>query len=244
MKERKRFLLYYDWENLIQDMSDSDIASLTRWIFKYQNTWEISDMTYWAKLAFSFMRPVFDEDRKDWEEVREVRRKAWSEWWKAKASKLKQNVANASTTKHDIAVIGIDSVSGIGIVTDITETDTTIVVWEQALVVAKWNTDINELLETIKWQVEFLWLIYKKWSRERERAKNILTWKDFWQVCENANMSRIEFCKSIIYMSSKLDFWNGKIYNSETLYKHYAQVYNEAVNLKAKKQKDTSLITF
>ncbi len=244
MKERKRFLLYYDWENLIQDMSDSDIASLTRWIFKYQNTWEISDMTYWAKLAFSFMRPVFDEDRKDWEEVREVRRKAWSEWWKAKASKLKQNVANASTTKHDIAVIGIDSVSGIGIVTDITETDTTIVVWEQALVVAKWNTDINELLETIKWQVEFLWLIYKKWSRERERAKNILTWKDFWQVCEKANMSRIEFCKSIIYMSSKLDFWNGKINNSETLYKHYAQVYNEAVNLKAKKQKDTSLITF
>ena len=57
-------------------------------------------------------------------------------------------------------------------------------------------------------------------------------------------MSRIEFCKSIIYMSSKLDFWNGKINNAETLYKHYAQVYNEAVNLKAKKQKDTSLITF
>lgn len=128
MKERKRFLLYYDWENLIQDMSDSDIASLTRWIFKYQNTWEISDMTYWAKLAFSFMRPVFDEDRKDWEEVREVRRKAWSEWGKAKASKLKQNVANASTTKHDIAVIGIDSVSGIDIVidTDMLETDTVV----------------------------------------------------------------------------------------------------------------------
>lgn len=245
MKERKRFLLYYDWENLIQDMSDSDIASLTRWIFKYQNTWEISDMTYWAKLAFSFMRPVFDEDRKDWEEVREVRRKAWSEWWKAKASKLKQNVAKASTTKHDIAVIGIDSVNGIGIVTDITETvskDT----GEQALEVIEefWDKEINSITEVIKWQVEFLWLIYKKWSRERERAKNILTWKDFWQVCEKANMSRIEFCKSIIFMSSNLDFWNWKIYNSETLYKHYAQVYNEAVNLKAKKQKDTSLITF
>lgn len=239
MKERKRFLLYYDWENLIQDMSDSDIASLTRWIFKYQNTWEISDMTYWAKLAFSFMRPVFDEDRKDWEEVREVRRKAWSEWWKAKASKLKQNVANASTTKHDIAVIGIDSVSGIGIVTDITETDTTIVVWEQALVVAKWNTDINELLETIKWQVEFLWLIYKKGKYERERAKNILTGKDFWEVCEKANMPRVEFCKQIIFISSKLDFWNWKVYNAETIYKHYAQVYNEARNKKQELENKT-----
>ena len=121
--------------------------------------------------------------------------------------------------------------------------DTTTVVWEQALE-NKSDPDINNIIEVIKWQVEFLWLIYKKWSRERERAKNILTWKDFWQVCEKANMSRIEFCKSIIYMSSKLDFWNGKINNAETLYKHYAQVYNEAVNLKAKKQKDTSLITF
>jgi hypothetical protein len=120
------------------------------------------------------------------------------------------------------------------------------IVWEQALEVIEefWDKEINNIIEVIKWQVEFLWLIYKKGTRERERAKNILTWKDFWQVCEKANMSRIEFCKSIIFMSSKLDFWNWKIYNSETLYKHYAQVYNEAVNLKAKKQKDTSLITF
>lgn len=246
MKVRKRFLLYYDWENLIQDMSDSDIASLTKWIFKYQNTWEISDMTYWAKLAFAFMRPVFDEDRKDWEETSKTNSKNAKERW----NKMRNNTdisgpmrphTTASEPMRPSTDIGIDSVSGID--TDIIETDTTIVVWEQALE-NKSDPDINNIIEVIKWQVEFLWLIYKKWSRERERAKNILTWKDFWQVCEKANMSRIEFCKSIIYMSSKLDFWNGKIYNSETLYKHYAQVYNEAVNLKAKKQKDTSLIIF
>lgn len=117
-------------------------------------------------------------------------------------------------------------------------------IWEQALVIKKWNEDINDLLEIVKWQVEFLWLIYKKWKYERERAKNIITGKDFWEVCEKANMSRIEFCKNIIYMSTLTTFWNGKINNAETLYKYYAQVYNEAVNLKAKKQKDTSLITF
>lgn len=110
--------------------------------------------------------------------------------------------------------------------------DTTIVVWEKALVVQKWNIEINELLETIKWQVEFLWLIYKKWKYERERAKNILTGKDFWEVCERANMPRVEFCKQIIFISSKLDFWNWKVYNAETIYKHYAQVYNEARNKK------------
>ena len=117
--------------------------------------------------------------------------------------------------------------------------DTTIVVWEQALVVSKWNTDINELLETIKWQVEFLWLIYKKWKYERERAKNILTGKDFWEVCEKANMPRVEFCKQIIFISSKLDFWNWKVYNAETIYKHYAQVYNEARNKKQELENKT-----
>lgn len=122
------------------------------------------------------------------------------------------------------------------------EQDTTIVVWEQALVLEKWNTDINELLETIKWQVEFLGLIYKKGKYERERAKNILTGKDFWEVCEKANMPRIEFCKQIIFISSKLDFWNWKVYNAETIYKHYAQVYNEAKNKKQELEKKTPVL--
>jgi len=54
----------------------------------------------------------------------------------------------------------------------------------------------------------------------------------------------IDFCYNIILMSIRLDFWNWKINNAETLYTYYAKVYNEAVNLKAKKQKDTSLIIF
>ncbi len=107
--------------------------------------------------------------------------------------------------------------------------------WEQALVVQQEfrNEEINDLLEIIQWQVEHLGLIYRKWKYERERAKNILSWKEFWEICEKANMSRIEFCKQIIFISSRLDFWNGKVYNAETVYKHYAQVYNDAVNKKS-----------
>jgi len=119
-------------------------------------------------------------------------------------------------------------------------------IWEQALEVIKedfWNKDINELLETIKGQVEFLWLIYKKWKYERERAKNILTGKEFWDISEKANMSRIEFCKSIVYTSSLLTFWNWKINNAETIYKHYAQVYNDAVNKKSEMARPKKFIT-
>lgn len=115
----------------------------------------------------------------------------------------------------------------------------------QAIVVKEeyWNEEINELLDTIKWQVEFLGFIYKKWSRERERAKNILTWKDFWEVCQRAGMSRTEFCKQIIYTSSLLSFWNWKINNAETLYKHYDQVYNDAVNKKTEMARPKKFIT-
>ena len=112
-------------------------------------------------------------------------------------------------------------------------------IWEQALVVTNeiikeehGDPEINNILETIKEQVEFLWFIYKKWSHEKERAQNILTGKEFWDICEKSNLSRVEFCKSIIFISSKLDFWNGKIYNAETLYKNYAMVYNTAMSKK------------
>lgn len=116
--------------------------------------------------------------------------------------------------------------------------------WEQALVLETfWNQDINDLLDTIKGQVEFLWFIYKKGKYERERAKNILTGREFWEICEKAWMSRVEFCKNIIYTSTLLTFWNGKVNNAETLYKYYAQVYNDAVNKKTEMERPKKFIT-
>lgn len=250
MKERKRFLLYYDWENLIQDMSDSDIASLTRWIFKYQNTWEISDMTYWAKLAFSFMRPVFDEDRKDWEEVREVRRKAWSEWWKAKASKLKQNVANASTTKHDIAVIGIDSVSGIGIVTDITETvskDT----GEQALVSSKKklvdnrNSGTQRIIDIVTNAVQIEWYLYDNNKEERNRATIISKRQsDWWLFIKDTPEEREEeIIRSIISYSNQNEY-SAKIRSVRDFHEKWKKVANSMKQENKKEQEIYSIPTY
>lgn len=45
-------------------------------------------------------------------------------------------------------------------------------------------------------------------------------------------MTRAQFVAAIIKLSGKLSFWNGKIYNAETLYEHYPKVYNEAVRVK------------
>ncbi len=96
--------------------------------------------------------------------------------------------------------------------------------------------DINKMQEIIKEKVLSLWLIYKSWTQERNRIQNILTAKDFWMICEKANMSKIDFVLNIIELSTKLEFWKWKIYNAETLYKHYASVYNEAVRIKSEKK--------
>lgn len=100
------------------------------------------------------------------------------------------------------------------------------------LVIDNRNIDINQMQEIIKQKVLSLWLIYKAWKQERNRIKNILTAKEFWEICEKSNMSREQFVVSIIELSTKLEFWNWKIYNWETLYSHYAKVYNEAVKVK------------
>ena len=153
---------------------------------------------------------------------------------------IKNNIKHASKQDESIASIDIQDTNVP--YTSLQETDTN--VSSQAIVPTdNRNTEINDLLDTIKWQVEFLWFIYKKWARERERAKNILTWKDFWEVCEKAGMSRVEFCKNIIYTSTLLTFWNWKINNAETLYKHYAQVYNDAVNKKSEMERPKKFIT-
>ena len=108
-----------------------------------------------------------------------------------------------------------------------------------------WDPEINEFEEIIKTEVSNLWFIYKKGKYERHKIKILLTWKEFWKICEGAGgMSRADFCRNIIKISWKLSFWAWKIYNAETFYKFYAQIYNEALRIKREKEVKTSSIVY
>lgn len=107
-----------------------------------------------------------------------------------------------------------------------------------------WKKEINQIIDTIKQTLNSIGLIYKAWPQERQRAQNILTGKEFWEICDKSNMSREQFVISIIKLSSKLDFWNWKIYNCQTFYKHYARVYNEARRIKQEKEQKVSHKSF
>jgi hypothetical protein len=98
----------------------------------------------------------------------------------------------------------------------------------------------------IKKEVEKVWYIYKAWKYERWRIQNILTWKDINEIAEKHNMTIYEFVWNIFLLSTQLDFWDWKINNAETFYKHFAKIYNDWLSLKRKKEavrQDTIIYT-
>lgn len=94
-----------------------------------------------------------------------------------------------------------------------------------------WKEEINNMQSIIKETIENNGMIYKAWTRERQRIQNILTWKDFWKNCEKAGMSRKDFVINIINLATKLKYWKP-INNWADLYANYAAVYNKAVKAK------------
>jgi len=94
-----------------------------------------------------------------------------------------------------------------------------------------WNEQINNMQELIKQTIESNWMIYKAWKYERPRIKNILTGKDFWEICEKVNMSREDFVINIINLATKLKY-TKKINNWADLYANYATVYNKWLETK------------
>lgn len=68
------------------------------------------------------MRPVFDEDRKDWEETSKTNSDNAKKRWDKRASETMRPHTNESETMRSSTDIGIDSVIGIDIASDITET--------------------------------------------------------------------------------------------------------------------------
>lgn len=94
-----------------------------------------------------------------------------------------------------------------------------------------WNEEINNMQSIIKNTIESNAMIYKPWKYERPRIKNIITWKDFGEVCKKANMSREDFVVNIINVAARLKY-TKPINNWADLYENYAAVYNKWLEMK------------
>ena len=243
MDKRSSFILHFDSLDVFEELSKEQIADLFIAIRDY-NLWKDVNLSWLMKAVFIPFKNQFDRDLEKYKDRCEINKNNGKKWWRPKIVEENpvgylETQENQSKPKKPYNDSDSDSKTDnnnklIIISKDITEqsSELSIINNNTELKINKSNIEINNMQELIKNTILSLWLIYKAWRYERQRIQNILTAKDFWEICDKAKMTREQFAINIINLSAKLDFWKWKIYNWETFYKHYASVYNEAVRIK------------
>ena len=97
------FVLYCDWEDIIEDLTDEEVGKLFKAIFAYVNhgVAEQFDGRTGLGVAFKTIRRQIDVNRKKYEQVVEKRRNAAKKRWE-KQNPEAQSDANASFAMHNV----------------------------------------------------------------------------------------------------------------------------------------------
>lgn len=91
-ENKKTFIFYSDWVNMIREMPDEDAGQLLKHILSYVNDENPETKNILVKMAFGHMKPLLKSDLQKWHNIREKRRLAGKKGGQANA---KQNQANA-----------------------------------------------------------------------------------------------------------------------------------------------------
>lgn len=68
MEHKKAFLMYYDYEEQLEDLTDEELGKLVRIIFKYEKTGEEpQNLGFLLKMAFSFIKGNLNRDRQKYD---------------------------------------------------------------------------------------------------------------------------------------------------------------------------------
>ena len=110
---KKSFILYLDYQEHFDLLTDADRGKLISAIFRYVSSGDIPEFDGMPKMAFSFVRSALDRDAEKYQCEIEKRREAGRLGGEARARNAKHSIANqasASDAKHSIANQG-DSVN-------------------------------------------------------------------------------------------------------------------------------------
>lgn len=66
MSEKKSFILYNDWFEVISDLSDESLGVLFRAVYCYHTGESLPAMSPEVKMAFSFMKSTFERDKESY----------------------------------------------------------------------------------------------------------------------------------------------------------------------------------
>lgn len=108
--EKNSFLIYLDYEEQFELLTDEQIGQLMKAIMRYEKTREIPKLEGMVKMAFSFIKTQLDRDREKWQEEKQKRsragKKGMEKRWNSKNNNNDNNViTNDNNDKSVIDVI-------------------------------------------------------------------------------------------------------------------------------------------
>lgn len=74
--EKNSFLIYLDYQEQFEMLTDEQAGQLIKAIIKYEKTGEIMQLDNVTKMAFSFIKTQLDKDREKWQEEKQRRSEA------------------------------------------------------------------------------------------------------------------------------------------------------------------------
>ena len=74
--DKNSFLIYLDYEEQFNLLTDEQVGQLMRAIIKYEKTGEITKLEGMTKMAFSFIKQQLDRDSEKWKEEKQKRSEA------------------------------------------------------------------------------------------------------------------------------------------------------------------------
>jgi hypothetical protein len=102
------FVLYCDWEDIIEELTDEEVGQLFKAIFAYVNREDVVhfDGRSGVGVAFKTICKQIDVNRRKYEQIVEKRRNAANKRWKNKSDDMQSNAKNANAyfAMHNVNV--------------------------------------------------------------------------------------------------------------------------------------------
>ena len=96
--EKNSFLIYLDYQEQFELLTDEQAGQLIKAIIKYEKTGEIAKLDGMTKMAFSFIKQQLDRDTEKWREEKQKRSEAGK---KGMANRWKNNNNNNVITNDN-----------------------------------------------------------------------------------------------------------------------------------------------
>ena len=107
-ENKKTFIFYSDWINMIREMPNEDAGQLLKHVLSYVNDEDPNTDNILVKMAFGHMMPLLKADLKNWEGIRDKRKIAGAKGGKASAKQKEANAKQVQPVNDNVNVNVID----------------------------------------------------------------------------------------------------------------------------------------